>query len=179
MTGLYGAGDDSDIDQEKPVWEDDIDVDDIMPSQPAESSSSSSKKKKQKKKKNKDKANEDEGGVDIDAMDADVEPTYDDEEEWDGTEEMRKRKLDEYMDEVYGLEFNDMVGVFSFYLLLKKIVDACGVGCGNAHALQIHYDRTTDIRAHPCGGPHGHRSGPQSVRECEALCAVPCGEVGS
>ncbi|KAJ8595431.1 hypothetical protein M405DRAFT_878190 [Rhizopogon salebrosus TDB-379] len=109
MTGLYGAGDDSDIDQEKPVWEDDIDVDDIMPSQPAESSSSSSKKKKQKKKKNKDKANEDEGGVDIDAMDADVEPTYDDEEEWDGTEEMRKRKLDEYMDEVYGLEFNDMV----------------------------------------------------------------------
>ncbi|OAX42826.1 hypothetical protein K503DRAFT_766440 [Rhizopogon vinicolor AM-OR11-026] len=113
MAGLYGEGDDSDIDQEKPVWDDDVDVDVdvddiILPSQPAESSSSSSKKKK-KKKKSKDNEDGDEGGVDIDAMDADVERTYDDEEEWDGTEEMRKRKLDEYMDEVYGLEFNDMV----------------------------------------------------------------------
>jgi len=108
MAGLYG--DDSDIDQEKPVWDDDIDVDDIIPSQPTASSSSSNKKKK-KKKKNNDNGN-DEGGVDIDAMDADVERMYDDEEEWDGTEEMRKRKLDEYMDEVYGLEFNDMVGFF-------------------------------------------------------------------
>uniref|UniRef100_A0A5K1K0K2 43kDa secreted glycoprotein (Immunodominant antigen Gp43) n=1 Tax=Ganoderma boninense TaxID=34458 RepID=A0A5K1K0K2_9APHY len=46
-------------------------------------------------------------------MDADVErapPAFDDDEEWDGTEEMRKRKLEEYMDEVYGLDFNDMVG---------------------------------------------------------------------
>jgi protein KRI1 len=116
MTGLYGDGDDSDIDQEKPIWDDDIDVDDIIPlSQPAGNSLSSSKKKKKKKKgKHND---EDEGGVDIDAMDADVERTYDDEEEeWDGTEEMRKRKLDEYMDEVYGLEFNDMVGLFLFTL---------------------------------------------------------------
>ncbi|OJA19430.1 hypothetical protein AZE42_02260 [Rhizopogon vesiculosus] len=109
MAGLYGEGDDSDIDQEKPVWDDDVDVDDIVPpSQPAESSSSSNKKKK-KKKKSKDKDNNEDEGVDIDAMDADVERTYGDEEEWDGTEEMRKRKLDEYMDEVYGLEFNDMV----------------------------------------------------------------------
>ncbi|KAG0708614.1 KRI1-like family C-terminal-domain-containing protein [Suillus ampliporus] len=107
MAGLYGDGGNSDIDQEKPVWDDDVDIDDIIPpSQPAESSSSSNKKKKKKKKK-KDKDNDE--GVDIDAMDADVVRTYDDEEEWDGTEEMRKRKLDEYMDEVYGLEFNDMV----------------------------------------------------------------------
>ncbi|KAJ3525200.1 hypothetical protein NM688_g8440 [Phlebia brevispora] len=41
-------------------------------------------------------------------MDADVEK-FTDGEEWDGTEEMRKRKLEEYMDEVYGLEFNDIV----------------------------------------------------------------------
>ncbi|KAG1739083.1 KRI1-like family C-terminal-domain-containing protein [Suillus paluster] len=107
MTGLYGDGDDSDLDQEKPVWDDDVNIDDIIPpSQPAESSSSSNKKKKKKKKK-KDEDNDE--GVDIDAMDADVVRTHDDEEEWDGTEEMRKRKLDEYMDEVYGLEFNDMV----------------------------------------------------------------------
>jgi len=29
--------------------------------------------------------------------------------EWDGTEEMRKRVLDQYMEELYELEFNDMV----------------------------------------------------------------------
>ncbi|KAG0708658.1 KRI1-like family C-terminal-domain-containing protein [Suillus ampliporus] len=93
--------------EEKPVWDDDVNIDDIIPpSQPAESSSSSNKKKKKKKKK-KDEDNDE--GVDIDAMDADVVRTYNDEEEWDGTEEMRKHKLDEYMDEVYGLEFNDMV----------------------------------------------------------------------
>lgn len=108
MAGLYHDDNDSDVnvDQEKPVWDDDVDIGDIIPlSQPAESSSSS--KKKKKKKKNKDEVNDD--GVDVDAMDADAVREYDDDEEWDGTEEMRKRKLDEYMDEVYGLEFNDMV----------------------------------------------------------------------
>jgi protein KRI1 len=49
-------------------------------------------------------------GVDVNAMDADAERVDDD--EWDGTEEMRKRKLDEYMDEIYGLDFNDMVSHF-------------------------------------------------------------------
>ncbi|KAJ3562423.1 hypothetical protein NP233_g9584 [Leucocoprinus birnbaumii] len=46
-------------------------------------------------------------------MDADViayKKELGEEEEWDGTEEMRKRKLDEYMEEIYNLEFNDMVG---------------------------------------------------------------------
>ncbi|KAG1836085.1 KRI1-like family C-terminal-domain-containing protein [Suillus subalutaceus] len=107
MAGLYHDGEDSDIDadQEKPVWDDDVNIDDIIPSQPAESSSSSKKKKKKKKKKDND---DDDEGVDINTMDADVVREYD-EEEWDGTEEMRKRKLDEYMDEVYGLDFNDMV----------------------------------------------------------------------
>jgi protein KRI1 len=45
-------------------------------------------------------------------MDADVErpaAEEDDEEAWDGTEEMRKRVLEKYMDEIYGLDFNDMV----------------------------------------------------------------------
>jgi len=46
-------------------------------------------------------------------MDADVEQPEMDDEEWDGTEEMRKRKLDEYMDEIYGLDFNDMVNRLS------------------------------------------------------------------
>lgn len=58
---------------------------------------------------------EGEDGVDIDMMDAEA-ATRDamggfknEEEEWDGTEEMRKRKIREYMDEVYGMEFNDIV----------------------------------------------------------------------
>ncbi|KAG1772093.1 hypothetical protein EDD22DRAFT_976667 [Suillus occidentalis] len=92
--------------EEKPIWDDDVDIDDIIPpSQLPESSTSAKKKKKKKKKKDEDK----DGGVDIDAMDADIVHEHNDEEDWDGTEEMRKRKLDEYMDEVYGLEFNDMV----------------------------------------------------------------------
>ena len=50
-------------------------------------------------------------------MDADaVQPSYvDDDEEWDGSEEMRKRKIAEYMDDVYGLEFNDVVCLIRFY----------------------------------------------------------------
>lgn len=98
MSKIYGVDDDGEFDEEKPVWDDDIDITDIVPED------SSSEKKKKKKKKNDEPEVED--GVDIDEMDADV---VRDDEEWDGTEEMRKRKLDEYMDELYGLEFNDMV----------------------------------------------------------------------
>jgi len=46
-------------------------------------------------------------------MDADVvgiSNASQDDEEWDGTEEMRKRKVAEYMDSVYGMEFNDIIG---------------------------------------------------------------------
>ncbi|KAL6304942.1 KRI1-like family C-terminal-domain-containing protein [Sparassis latifolia] len=109
MTGLYGNDDDADaVDEEKPQWDDEIDIDNIVPSEPSESKS----KKKKKKKKDKPADVIDEGGVDVDEMDAEVERLHRDldDEEWDGTEEMRKRKLDEYMDELYELEFNDMVG---------------------------------------------------------------------
>ncbi|GJE97316.1 Kri1 domain-containing protein [Phanerochaete sordida] len=99
MTKIYGMDEaDDDFDAEKPTWDDDIDITDIV-------HEDSSSKKKKKKKKKKDEPEDDEG-VDIDEMDADV---VRDDEEWDGTEDMRKRKLDEYMDELYGLEFNDMV----------------------------------------------------------------------
>ncbi|KAF4620849.1 hypothetical protein D9613_001050 [Agrocybe pediades] len=100
----------------KPIWEDDIDIGDIPISDDegdiiyGSSPAKSKKDKKKKKKKKKKDDDEDEGGVDIDAMDADVKPTFDDDEEWDGTEEMRKRKFEEYMDQIYGLEFNDLVG---------------------------------------------------------------------
>ncbi|KAK7057684.1 Kri1-C domain-containing protein [Favolaschia claudopus] len=116
MAGLYamngGDEDDNEYDDgEKPNWDNDVDLGDIhMSPEPEPSTSKLEKKKKKKKKK---KGGEDEGeGVDVDAMDADAPPPGgdDDDEEWDGTEEMRKRKLDEWMEEVYALDFNDMVG---------------------------------------------------------------------
>jgi len=107
MANLYG---DEDLDvNERPHWDEDIDVRDIE----APPASTSSKKKK-KKKGNDHGDGETPGGVDVDAMDADVEKARDD-EDWDGTEEMRKRKLDEYMDEIYGLEFNDMVRMLQVF----------------------------------------------------------------
>ncbi|KAI0343514.1 Krr1-domain-containing protein [Trametopsis cervina] len=93
---------------EKPSWEDDIDVADIMPAEDPDEGPSEKKKKKKKTKKGKGQ-DEQNDGVDIDEMDADARQVVDD-DEWDGTEEMRKQKLDEYMDELYGLEFNDIVG---------------------------------------------------------------------
>ena len=104
MSGLYGT--DDDVDVEKPQWDEDIDIEDIIPNH-SEVSEPNAKKKK-KKKKQAERGEESDLGVDVDTMDADVEKPVDD-EEWDGTEEMRKRKLDEYMDEIYGLDFNDMV----------------------------------------------------------------------
>ena len=113
--------DDVEYDQDgKPIWDDDIDIGDIaLPDDNTtvfNGDSRKSKKEKKKKKKKKGDEDEDEGAVDIDAMDADAEPQQDD-EEWDGTEEMRKRKLNEYMDEVYALDFNDIVGV-SFFIII-------------------------------------------------------------
>ncbi|TEB38070.1 hypothetical protein FA13DRAFT_1785905 [Coprinellus micaceus] len=100
----------------KPVWDDDIDLGDIpISDDDAEPVSKKSKKEKKKEKKKKKKGGEDgdEGmGVDVDAMDAGrlAELNVDDDEDWDGTEEMRKRKWKEYMDSLYELDFNDMVG---------------------------------------------------------------------
>jgi len=64
--------------------------------------------------------------VDISDMDADIATKrVVDSEEWDGTEEMRKRKLDEYMEEIYGMDFNDMVRQYSIihiYNLLTSLL---------------------------------------------------------
>ena len=105
------VGDDDSVG--KPRWEDDIDIGDIgLPDDDAvtyEDSSKNKGEKKKKKKKKKKGDEDDDGAVDVDAMDAEIQQ---DDEEWDGTEEMRKRKLNEYMDEVYGLDFNDIVRCF-------------------------------------------------------------------
>ncbi|KIM36770.1 hypothetical protein M413DRAFT_31398 [Hebeloma cylindrosporum] len=119
---VEGQDDEGDVDDGvrfdadgKPVWDDDIDLGDIPISDDDDthvvfpSIEQPSKKEKKKKKKKKKGGEDGDGGVDIDAMDADVTPQFDEDEEWDGTEEMRKRKFNEYMDEIYGLDFNDMV----------------------------------------------------------------------
>lgn len=122
MSKIYGEDVPDDIDEdwgdmEKPSWDDDIDVTDIVPP-PADSdiddedgAGASEKKSKKKKKKKKGKGDDEAEaeGVDIDEMDADVVMGGEDDEEWDGTEEMRKKRLDAYMDELYELEFNDLV----------------------------------------------------------------------
>lgn len=104
MADIYAQDEDYPAaEEEKPQWNDDIDIADIVPDHVEETD-----RKKKKKKKKVTGTRDGEGGVDVEDMDVDVYRA-EDEEEWDGTEEMRKRKLDEYMDELYGMEFNDMV----------------------------------------------------------------------
>lgn len=112
MTQLYAGDVDAVIDEEKPTWEDDVDIGDI---EVRVDGPKKDKKKKKKKKKYEDEI--DAGGVDIDEMDADVvrdDDDNDEEEEWDGTEEMRKRKLDEYMNKLDALDFNDVVRICAY-----------------------------------------------------------------
>ncbi|KAF9219815.1 hypothetical protein BS17DRAFT_821454 [Gyrodon lividus] len=111
MAELYGGVGDNIVDNadmEKPTWDDDIDIDDIAP--PAKTKSKAELKKEKKKEKKRSKKGREDGddqdediGVDADKMDADVDggwDEWDDGEEWMGTEEQRKSKVDAYMDEV-------------------------------------------------------------------------------
>ncbi|PFH51649.1 hypothetical protein AMATHDRAFT_74825 [Amanita thiersii Skay4041] len=109
MARLYDDDNGTLPDGEKPTWDEDIDIDDIYVSGDKISIPTVNKKEvgKKKKKKKNEKEEDQVDGVDIDEMDADV---VRDDEEWDGTEEMRKRKMKEYMDEIYALDFNDIVG---------------------------------------------------------------------
>lgn len=104
MAGIYAQDDGGVLYEEgKPIWDDDISIDDIVP--PVASSS----KKKEKKSKRYEKGGEDkEDGYYDSGYEAYGEGGEWDDEEWDGTEEMRKRKLQEYMDSLLELEFNDM-----------------------------------------------------------------------
>ncbi|KAF8740413.1 KRI1-like family, partial [Rhizoctonia solani] len=110
MKSLYAENGEYEDDNQKPTWDDDIDISDLVPekSEPV-SESQAGKKKKRKKRKD---GEEEDIGVDLDEMDADIErPVQEgDDEEWDGTEDMRKRVLEKYMEEMYDLDFNDMVG---------------------------------------------------------------------
>ncbi|KAH8115288.1 KRI1-like family C-terminal-domain-containing protein [Phellopilus nigrolimitatus] len=111
MVGIYGredAGefDDEGIDLEKPTWDDDIDIADIIHEEENEAGPSSlNKKKKKDKKKRKGGDDDEDDGVDVDIMDADFEFAN------TGISSKLSRKgLGAHMDDVYGLEFNDIVG---------------------------------------------------------------------
>ena len=112
MAGMYAQDNDEGCyDEDKPTWDDDINIDDILP--PVASSSKKEKKSKKDRKKEKkagDGHEDHEMGEGGEAYGEDGE--WD--EEWDGTEEMRKKKLQEYMDSLLELEFNDVVSVTRF-----------------------------------------------------------------
>lgn len=96
MAGIYGGEDDAAVnedeeDADKPAWDDDIDITDIVPA------SLKSKKKKDKKR---DQDNEDGDGVDVDAIDEDQVDTF---------KPKGKNKVVD-LDELYELDFTDMIG---------------------------------------------------------------------
>jgi len=106
-----------DGDAEKPLWDDEINTDDIVP--PTNTKSKAELKRQKKKEKKKNKNADEDIGVDVNEMDADLGAGADwgdedvDEEEWRGTEEERKRKVDAYMDEVVNrLGFSGVVSLF-------------------------------------------------------------------
>ncbi|KAG8705566.1 hypothetical protein FRC09_002883 [Ceratobasidium sp. 395] len=123
MRLLYAEEGDYEDDGEKPAWDNDIDISDLVPSTSKSAIDSSTKSGKKKKKKKKQDDETEDVGVDPDEMDAEIErpAVLEDEEEWDGTEDMRKRKLDEYMEQVYDLDFNDMVGDMPTHFRYAKV----------------------------------------------------------
>ncbi|KAG8702227.1 hypothetical protein FRC08_003626 [Ceratobasidium sp. 394] len=123
MRSLYAEEGEYEDDGEKPTWDDEIDISDLVPSTSKAAADPSAKSGKKKKNKRKHDDEAEDAGVDPDEMDADVERPVvpEDEEQWDGTEEMRKRKLDEYMDQIYDLDFNDMVGDMPTHFRYAKV----------------------------------------------------------
>ncbi|KAF9652817.1 hypothetical protein BDM02DRAFT_3246809 [Thelephora ganbajun] len=108
MAGIYGRDDNEAFyDEEKPMWDDDIDIGDIVP--PATSSSKMTKKNKKDRKKGNIASGDDEDYEMSGGDEAYGEGGEWDDEEWDGTEDMRKKKLQEYMDSLLEFEFNDVV----------------------------------------------------------------------
>lgn len=102
MAGIYGddtvSGDE--VTAERPIWDDDIDVADIIPAD-----SEVTRKKKRDKKKKKKAMEDEEEGVDVDDMDVDVLAA-----EAESSKGKKRKLADEDLDELYALDFNSMVG---------------------------------------------------------------------
>ena len=171
---------------DKPTWDDEIDIDDIIPpiARPVQDESSHAsavkERRKAKKKERKKRLREDEASaVDVNEMDADA-PSHGgpelDEVEWDGTDEMRKRVLDQYMDEVFGLEFNDMVRPLllspAFPHVLLMHTTHIHLGCRDAHALPLRPCSAGLIWAERLRNSACGRQGPERVRRVEEARAV-------
>lgn len=116
MAGIYAQVDDGEFhDEEKPTWDDDINIDDIAP--PMASSSKRKAKKSGKRSNTAGDEDEDDEMGEGDEVHGEGGEWDGDEwggEEWDGTEETRKKKLQEYMDSLFELEFNDVVSAIRF-----------------------------------------------------------------
>lgn len=145
-----------DGDAEKPIWDNDINIDDIDPPTNTKSKAEQKKQKKKEKKRNK-KADED-VGVDMDDMDADLDAGAgwdewdDDEEEWRGTEEERKRKVDAYMDEVVNrLGFSGIVSLLN--LQTDRVSHAIFADLPHAYAFSLHFYGCRKLRSHARRNP--------------------------
>ena len=101
MADIYaGEGDDEEyIDSEKPTWDDDIDITDIVPPSPKLTSSKSNQKNK------KNQSDEEDIGVDIDEMDADALPSSSKKRKRPQTEEERAA-----LDALDSLDFTSLTG---------------------------------------------------------------------
>jgi protein KRI1 len=191
MEGLFADEEVDEVEEQydedgKPVWNDDIDIGDIHVSEDDDAvpiaSSSSKKDKKKKKKKKKGGDDEEMEGVDVDMMDADHLGEQDEEEEWDGTEEMRKRKWNEYMAELDEMDFNDLVS-----LSLPPLYDLIlteSIGRRPTHPLQIRTHPNANLLARPSRDPARRRQGPQRIHVHQEIRTVSQGkgrscEVGS
>lgn len=164
-------GDNGEFDSDgKPKWDDDIDIRDIVPPDDdavvfqGDSRKSKREKKREKRKKKRDE--DEDGTVDIDAMDAEFQQN----EEWDGTEEMRKRKWNEYMDEVYGLDFNDIVGCF--FLPFKPKLTSCFSGWRGLYTIQLCSRSTSKLRPHAGRDLASNGSRAQRICEREKICSL-------
>lgn len=92
----------------------------------------------------------------MDRMNADVD------EEWDETP---KRKLDQYMDEIYELDFNDMVRIRNFYSWFTLI--PLLAGGWDAHSIPVYHRTPRPLLADPRRDSNGNRWGAQSVYVCQ------------
>ncbi|QRV84027.1 Kri1 family protein [Ceratobasidium sp. AG-Ba] len=123
MRALYGEGGEYEDDGEKPTWADDIDISDLVPSTSEPAADTSTKAGKKKKKRENMMTTKSTTPVWILMRWTQMSSAlrYSRMKKWDGTEEMRKRVLDKYMDEVYDLDFNDMVGDMPTHFRYAKV----------------------------------------------------------
>lgn len=159
---------------EKPTWADDINVDDIDP--PKNTKSKAELKKQRKKEKKKNKEVDEDIGVDVDEMDADLDAggDWNDEgEEWRGTEEERKRKVDAYMDEVVNrLGFSGIVSRFGLQLESRSHVNLADLP--HAYSVSLHFCGFRRLWPYALGNLACDRCGAEFLCRAKKAGALSC-----